>query len=425
MLNGTFMGKGAEKYKNLDGLRGLAAFIVMLWHFCVGFLPFLIGFQLTTRYTPIDHLVSNTPLFLPLAGSFCVTVFFVLSGFVLSLSFFKTRDNSVLASSAARRYFRLAIPAASSILLAFIAMSLIGIHAHDKAAEITGSKWLHDFWQQPASLISMIYQGIYSTFVTGFTPYNTNLWTMQIELFGSFLVFGFLAFFGKLEKRWIFYAAAALIFLKTYYLAFILGMAICDIWTNGSLVRRYVTDWLVLALLPVGLFLGSWHTSLNVYPNIYSPIVVPYFNYTELEIFARIAGAAIIMLAVLQLAPLKRFFESKPLQYLGKLSFSLYLVHFIVIYSFSSWLFSTLYPHLGFMLSFFIMFCISTPLIFGISHLFMKYIDIPSIGWSKAIGSWLTSPRQAPQKESTEQTAKKEVMLPTGTSLVTAETAES
>jgi peptidoglycan/LPS O-acetylase OafA/YrhL len=310
-----------EKYHNLDGLRGLAALVVMIWHFSVGFLPFLVGATIVGRHTPIDRLVSDTPLFLPFAGTFAVYIFFVLSGFVLSLSFFHKRDSSVLVSSAARRYFRLMIPAASSVILAYLLMRLIGNDAHLAASKTTGSYWLSAFWDFKPHLLTAIYQGVYGVFFTNFNSYNTNLWTMQNELFGSFMVFLFLGLFGKLARRWVFYLAFGLILLKTPYLAFLLGMAICDVWVNRPDLKQLLTARVSTILLVAGLLLGSWHVGwLNLYNPVYGRFTLPMFNQAEMQVFVLIIAAACLILAVLRLGWLKRFFELRPLQYLGKVS---------------------------------------------------------------------------------------------------------
>jgi peptidoglycan/LPS O-acetylase OafA/YrhL len=386
-----------EKYKNLDGLRGLAALIVVFWHFTLGFAPFLVGFNPTVRHTAFDKFIPTTPLFLPWAGKFSVYIFFVLSGFVLSLGFFHKKTIDTIISSAARRYFRLAIPVLASTVIAFIFMSVFGTGAHQATAINTESSWLTSMWTAPVSLWSAVYQGIYGAFFANFAPYNTNLWTMPIELYGSFLVFLFLALFGKLKRRWVFYIIFSLIFLKTLFLAFILGVAICDIWTNEHRLKSIIEDRLAYILLAAGLFIGSQH--LSIYPSLLSRAHLPFFDLNELTVFTGIIGAACVLLATLRLTILKRFFSLRPLQYLGRISFSLYLFHFIFLCSVSSIIFNELYPRVGYKASVAAVFLISMPVILVLSTLFAKYIDEPAIKISKSIGVWLLGRPKQPQKQ--------------------------
>lgn len=392
------------KYHNLDGLRGLAALVVMFWHFGVGFLPVLVGFTMATRHVTAYRMVSDTPLFLPFAGTFAVYIFFVLSGFVLSLAFFHKQDGRVLTASAARRYFRLMIPAGASVLFAYFMMRLIGNGAHVAAAQTTGSYWLSAFWDFQPHFFTAVYQGVYGVFFTNFNSYNTNLWTMQNELYGSFMVFLFLGLFGKLNRRWVLYLGFGLIVIKTPYLAFLLGMAICDIWTTRPDLKQLISKPIAHVLLVVGLILGSWHVGwLNSYNPLYGRFTLPLFNQSEMQVFVLIIAAACIILAVLSLGWLSRFFELRPLQYLGKISFSLYLIHWIVLYGFSCDIFNRLISHhVGYIPSFLITFAISVPLIFAISHVFTKYIDARSIGWSKAIGTWLLGSRRPAEQPAGE-----------------------
>ncbi len=386
------MVENTHKYHNLEGLRGLAALVVVFWHFTIAFLPFLVGFAAVARHTPFDKYIANSPLFLPFAGSFAVVVFFVLSGFVLSLSFFKRRDSGVLVAAASRRYFRLMLPALGSVLLAYFIMKFTGAHSHLATAKITGSPWLTWFWNFPPHFGEAIRQGAYGAFFNQQNSYNTNLWTMYIELTGSFLVFGFLAFFGRLQKRWIMYLAFSLIFIHSWYLAFLFGIAICDVWVNYPSLKARLSAPYATLLLVAAVFLGSWHISFNIYTSVYSHLTLPFFTAASTEQLARTIGAALLIISVLSLPWLSRFFESRPLRYLGRISFSLYLVHLSIIYSFSCILFNRLLPHLGYGKSFLVMFPVSLALIMVISHYYTKYVDAPSIALSKFIGTWLHSP---------------------------------
>jgi peptidoglycan/LPS O-acetylase OafA/YrhL len=192
-----------SKYRSLDGVRGLAALVVVFCHYSNAFVPSLNGSG-STFSTRLDKVVSTTPLHLPLAGNFAVYIFFVLSGFVLSQKFFLTKSATVVISSAIRRYIRLMIPALGSVLLTYLVLRAGFIQSHAVAA-VTGSEWLGSFWNFQANFFEALYQGLYGVFFTEFTTYNTSLWTMHIELYGSFLVFMFLLLFGKLEKRWVVY----------------------------------------------------------------------------------------------------------------------------------------------------------------------------------------------------------------------------
>ncbi len=380
----------SEHYHSLDGLRGLAALSVVFLHYALAFAPFLVGYELTQRHTPLDHAVATTPLQLPIAGNFAVCIFFVLSGFVLSIKFFKTRESSVLTSSAARRFFRLFIPAFGSVLLAYAVVKLGGIYAHQ--AGIAGeSRWFQLHWNFPAHIGQALFQGVYGIWFGSMnfkTSYNPVLWTMHYELFGSFLVFMFMALFGKAKNRWIFYAAFGLIFLKGYYLAFVAGMAICDAFINSPDIKEKLSSKALWLALPVGLVLGTWTTD-TVYPTVYKHIGLPFFTTPEVQVLAHTIGAIIMVLAVLRISVLANLLSTRPLQYLGRISFSLYLTHFVVMSSLASYLFMRIEPAYGYKVAILVVPLLGIGISLALAGAYTKWVDEPSIMLSRRIGGYL------------------------------------
>jgi peptidoglycan/LPS O-acetylase OafA/YrhL len=93
---------------SLDGLRGVAALIVVCFHFASAFLPDLVPNQTATPYR-----IADTPIGILLNGPFSVSVFFVLSGFVVSNAAAKRR--SPIYVNLPLRYLRLAVPVLCSV----------------------------------------------------------------------------------------------------------------------------------------------------------------------------------------------------------------------------------------------------------------------------------------------------------------------
>jgi len=150
-------------------------------------------------HTRFESLVHGTPLALLYAGTFAVAIFFVLSGFVLSIGFFQTGDVKIVKKLALSRYLRLMIPALVSVILAFLLMSIGFSRIPEAAGQITGSaSWLSS-WSFDTNLFAAIKNGAVDIFVHAGSAFNNVLWTMFTEFIGSFMVF---AFFWFLAVPW-------------------------------------------------------------------------------------------------------------------------------------------------------------------------------------------------------------------------------
>jgi peptidoglycan/LPS O-acetylase OafA/YrhL len=381
-----------HKYENLDGLRGLAAFVVVMWHYSLGFFPALAGIAIgasASKQLKFENLFATTPLHILFAGPSAVTLFFVLSGFVLSIKFFQHKDATILTSSALRRYLRLMIPALGSIIVTYLILRF-GLNYETVTRTITHSSWLSTLWNFPANFGDALRQGMYSVFFTvnnpnSLTSYNFNLWTMHYELIGSFIVFAIMAFFGKLKNRWVVYTILAVGLIHTYYLSFLMGLIIADVWNNYEWIKDKINEVLCWSLLPLGLFLFAYYVpSSNT--GIYAHMVIPTFGKVSSLIFFQTVGAVIVMVSVLRLRLLSRFFELRPLQFLGVNSFALYVIHLAILGSLACFIFNHLVFRVGHLEAFLVSFMISVSFTLFIARFYTQYVDGPAIALSKAFG---------------------------------------
>ena len=95
-------------------MRGFGALAVFLCHYFYLFFPPRDGVD-DHDTDPNEHpswikYARMTPLVIFINGYFWVVVFFILSGFVLPLSYFKSKRTSALWGGAFRRYPRLMLP---------------------------------------------------------------------------------------------------------------------------------------------------------------------------------------------------------------------------------------------------------------------------------------------------------------------------
>ncbi|WP_158216669.1 acyltransferase family protein [Achromobacter mucicolens] len=291
----------------LDGLRGWAALFVVFGHLGPVFLL-------------VDRTFPPLPFFID--ARLAVFVFFVLSGYVLSIGFFQTGVRVGVVSLALRRYLRLTIPIAASVLLAVL-VARSGLAQNQAAGEAAGSPWLALGFSKPLDLLEAAQFALFNVY--SFTPhdgiyYNAVLWTMPFELVGSFLIFACLLIAGASRPSQALIVGAFCIaawWANSYFLPFALGMAVA--LSRATVFRGSLR---VVAAITLG-------SVLTV-----SALRYPGDGIRVLSIFSALILAACI------LSPAARRFLDLPIsQWLGRLSFPLYLTHLFSIYTVGSWLY--------------------------------------------------------------------------------------
>ena len=389
-------GEPRAKLLYLESLRGVAAVVVVFSHFASAFFPASSQDPFAPMHSRLEPLLHNTPLGIILAGNFAVCLFFVMSGFVLVRPFFQSRRHDLLVSASVRRYFRLMPPVAVSIFSAYLLLRL-GWFTNQSQVVPTGSYWLGALWPFTAHLHDALYQAFVGAFTNPIVSYNPLLWTMWTEFFGSLLIFAIAGLTAGLSRRWVIYALLLVIFARGYFLGFIAGMIIADYMSlpghEKSILKRLKPRALGGIML-VGLLLGAYPSDLHADVTMYSHFILPHFNPLQLISFWHTLGAILVLLSVLYWSAARRWLSHKWLVLLGRLSFSLYLSHMIILCTVGTFLFSMLHAHLGYRTSFIFTFWLTMVVILGVSILYAKLIDAPSIIWAKSVGRWLVGGEQ-------------------------------
>jgi peptidoglycan/LPS O-acetylase OafA/YrhL len=361
-----------EKINYLDGLRGVAAFAVVIAHYFQVFVPAMFENRDDISHFVFDRILPMMPLNVLYNGNFAVCLFFVLSGYVLSIRFFRSRDRGIVVASMIKRYFRLAVPAFVSVLLAYAVMKL-GLSYYDEVQTITLAT-MQDPYAVTPSLDTLLWQTLYRTFFAYGMEYNPVLWTMTYELLGSFLIFTVLLAFGKAQIRFVVYLLGIYFFCDSYYLGFWLGMMLSDLSNSfASSEIRIKSGWALGFLTAFGLYLGSF------------PYVSPpgfFYNWLPLNgsgfpnaIAYHTVGAFFVLMALINSRIGQRALGCRPINYLGRISFSLYLVHFPVLCSLSSYLFLSFSRYLPYGLNLLLTIMLSMPVIFALAFLLNRWVD--------------------------------------------------
>ena len=317
------------KLLQLEGLRGIAAVVVLLSHIR---LTFLVHEALGVgRYL---GSIFGTMFEAMLDGNFAVWLFWVMSAFVLSIRFHlgEQNENACLQMTDAtiRRYPRLMLPVLASVLLAW-GLHTSGLMTNTLLAAQLGpnyDKWLATYYLFDPNFIDAIKSALWQSFFNydATTSYNSVLWTMEIELYGFFFLFAYLSLVGKHPVRWLVYLTTTIIIysLSLHWLnAFVWGTILCDVYIHRNTVKQSIPKSILNAIYYLN---AHWVFSLVLIAPIIYLIGLP--NHADiLHLFL-----ATILTGYVVISPSLKKFLCHPLPvFLGKISFGLYLAHFPII----------------------------------------------------------------------------------------------
>lgn len=363
----------------LDGLRGIAAVVVLLHH-AMYTNPDFPGAPGTGSAPTGSAMwwISYTPLKLATAGVESVIVFFVLSGLVVTLPVIRHRGFDWVAYFP-RRAVRLLVPVMASVLLAAVwVMAIPQVSTQPKGTWLSSSSTPNFSWEYIVKAWDLL---------GGDGQINNPLWSLRWELLFSLALPIFAVAALAVRKWWMggLAAACALTYLGVhadsgalqYLPAFFVGAVIAvRLEAVRNVADRINTHWYrhplwaALTVASLLLLIAPWLVGPNVgeIPEL-EPV---------LKGLVPLAAAGLVV-AALGWKPLRAVLDTRPVQFTGTISFSLYLVH-VPILIFSTYLFADEPWYV--------------PLLFGIPVAvvvavgFTWLIEKRSHGWSKAVGNW-------------------------------------
>jgi peptidoglycan/LPS O-acetylase OafA/YrhL len=325
-----------SKIAYLDGLRGFAALVVVWTHFKELVLP---GAPWTVHFQ-YEEILHNSPIALIFSSKLAVLLFFVHSGLVLSWKYLFTLDHRVLISMLLRRGFRLGIPIAVSVIFAFVLMRAGAMH-NNEAAVITGAeRWTEGYRFDP-TLRTALTDAMGGALLYSSVRYNGALWTMPIELICSYGVFLLLPLIGRLrtDQMILAFAIACLSLLSNYHwmVCFMAGIVLARVYQEGGFNRNGKVFELFSSLSWLRPTVFAVVVVFAVYPD-WSGIHLPLPKFLNPKETVQIIAAVLLVVLVL-ISPFAQRLLSYPVsRFLGRVSFSAYLVHLPIICSFSSWM---------------------------------------------------------------------------------------
>lgn len=361
------------KLDYINGLKGIGAGIVYLCHFVFTFYYGMYSLEVSDCHLPgnMEIAIGRSPLNILFNGNFAVRLFLVMSGYVLCLGYFRTKDKKRLLISAGKRYIRLLPPILISNGLICLLM-LAGAYQNVAVSELTGSFWLAGFNRCIPKITDAVVEAVFGCFFQGSNQYNGVLWTIPFLFLGAMLVYAIAWLIGDKKWRYAVYAIVGAVLLMTDYAGVFYGFVLCDLMhTLPEIVEKMKKKkWLWWIIFIAGFYLSSYpsagiHLEGTLYGIIPIVMVVPF----------HLAGAVMLVGSVLMLEPLQRLFAWNGFEKLGSISYSLYLVHFPVIATAGCGTFSVLYGRISYLAAVLITFAVTTAVTLAVSVLFSKYVE--------------------------------------------------
>lgn len=116
-------------------------------------------------------------------GYFWVVVFFILSGFVLTLRFFKIRKHTCITGGTFRRYLRLMIPVWVTLSLYYFVLKMQFLNKNDVGSPD------NDFSRiQHKTFLDLTYDSLFNVWY-GDNTWAIPIWTLSLELIATFMVY--------------------------------------------------------------------------------------------------------------------------------------------------------------------------------------------------------------------------------------------
>jgi len=354
-----------ERVRFLDGLRGIASVQVLLLHYCAAFFPAIGLLTPALIRHGWERLFVHSPLFLVVDGGASVFLFFLISGVALTYSF-EARPFAIV-SGVARRVIRLGIPMIGSLILA-AAWLVPWPDAHIAAGRLSGSvNWLAIAGPWPITAGGWLREIFLSSFLTGHadgwatllpawlvhwldlpgnaSSFNGPLWSLHCEFYGSLLVLALVAC-RSLAGRWHWVISACLLAILA---GNPMGLFVCGHMLAPVIVspgrRRMLSSGVFRLAGVAALVLAAMAASYRLLAKPAAPLVwwahqvgLP-ASYDSFHAQAAIEALMLFAAAIL-LGPVQRFLSTAPVQWLGRYSFSLYLVHFPILLTVASIVFT-------------------------------------------------------------------------------------
>ena len=298
----------SQRFGYLDAARGIAACMVMCYHY--------VGWKYPEKLSvKLSHFIFN--------GSDAVSFFFVLSGFVLAFPYLQGNKKLDVGKFYINRIFRI-YPA---FLIALLLNSLY---------------WMrHDLMQSPLSTLYHLLIENNSRFweeallIKGRSKFLGLDWTLTVEMVMSFFIPFLISMVFKNKRLIIWFVFSTFLMsnlLGIYVLPFALGMLVSVYFKEIQSPEFKQTKWYrfrLIILISAVLMYSIRHIDA-IFP--LGGSLKYLLNLFQLDFFVFTAIASFVFLVfIIHSRKAQQFLEHPILLFLGKISYGIYLLHWVIV----------------------------------------------------------------------------------------------
>lgn len=340
---------------------------------------YIIAFGLPCENASCQIILDSTPLNFWWNGSAAVSMFFVLSGLVLSLKYFRSGHNPDLSDFNPTGYliarvFRIWLPYLAILLISGILYRYATQSPMIKTS-LPASTWISEMWHgHPLSFSDMVRESFLLK-LPEMIVLIPQSWTLTIELVLSLLLPIGLLLAGKGTSWLIFFVLFVVSFLgvSLFLVHFLLGLLIARYYQS---LAGYLVDhiWQRRLICAAGVLC---YTSGNVICMLTGDSTIELVNGL---------GAAFLLIYVLGSLRTQRYLSHPVFTKIGKVSYSAYLIHMLILICLTpyllKWLGSLTSHHFGLWFGGYLL---TVLIVQGLSLLSYKWLEIPSVAMGHRI----------------------------------------
>ena len=360
------------RIRSLDGLRGIAALVVVIHHILLTVPSLAVAYQFAKPHYShnwMDILIFS-PLHLVWDGPTAVAVFFILSGYVLSAPYATGKAGGWL-SYYPQRLLRLYLPVWAALAMALICVSVVARHS------VADATYFVNIHATSPHGVAQAARNASLVFKTGWL--DSPLWSLRFEVAFSVILPAALVA-GRLWWRlWPLKIALSIVvvivgwLVNSQFLEYVpmFGLGVILAYEQDRFAhvtsRLARTQWTAIAagsLLLMTSYWDMWGIGLGRIAAIGQGLSA--------------IGACGILLVMRDCSSARRVGETGVVQWLGKRSFSLYLVHEPILL--------TLIFALGGKPNVALTFALAMPIVLLAAEGFFRIAERPSHLFAQAVG---------------------------------------